>query len=264
MEAQSEWLILDVFRNVTGPYTGEEVRRRAERAPNFFVYQDATEQWTPVDFVPEVMGRPPGTTPDGDQPEAFTARELERAVDDLLGVCKGIIADGKVVPEEADYLKLWLEKHQAYKSFWPANVLSERISAIYEDGVVDGEEQEELAELLGKITGEKPGFKDAIELAKNVVVDYPQPRVDFEGKSFCLTGRFAFGPHSKCGQAIESRGGSWTEFPNPETDYLVIGALQGKRWDLPSKGKKIEFVVTNPEARSRTAIISEENWTYHL
>ena len=49
-----------------------------------------------------------------------------------------------------------------------------------------------------------------------------------------------------------------------ETDYLVIGTLQGKDWELPTKGKKIESIVTNPEARSRTSIISEENWTYHL
>lgn len=264
MDEQNDWLILDVFRNVTGPYTGEEVRRRAQREPNFFIYQDAAEQWTPVDFVPELMGRPPANSPGANEPDAFAARELERAVDELLGVCKGIISDGKVVPEEADYLKLWLEKHQAYKSFWPANVLWERISAIYEDGVVDEDEQQELAALLGRITGEKPGFTDAIELAKTVAVDFPHPRVEFEGKSFCLTGRFAYGPHGRCVAAIEARGGACTEFPNLETDYLVIGAVQGRGWELPNKGKKIEFVVTNPEARSRTAIISEENWTYHL
>jgi hypothetical protein len=264
MTDQNEWLILEVFRNVVGPYTSEEVRRRSQREPNFFVYDQSTQEWTPVDSVPGLMGRPSEESPDGDPPKAFTVRELEQAVDELLGVCKGIISDGQVVPEEADYLKLWLEKHAAYKDFWPANVLSERIAKIYKDGVVDESEQEELAELLGRITGEKPGFKDAIELAKNVSADFPQPRVDFEGKSFCLTGRFAYGPHAKCVAAIEAHGGSWTDFPNLETDYLVIGTLQGKHWDLPTKGKKIEFVVTNPEARSRTAIISEENWAYHL
>lgn len=264
MADQTEWLILDVFRNVAGPYTGEEVRRRSQRQPNFFVYREPNEQWIPVDFVPELMGRPPAGSSDADEPDAYTARELERAVDELLGICKGIISDGQVAPEEADYLKLWLDKHQAYKSFWPANVLSERIAAIYEDGIVDEAEQEELAELLGKITGEKPGFKDAIGLAKAVSVDFPQLRVEFEGKSFCLTGRFAYGPQNKCVAAINSRGGSCSEFPNLETDYLVVGALQGKGWELPTKGKKIEFVVTNLEARSRTAIISEENWTYHL
>ena len=261
----NEWLILDVFRNVMGPYTSEEVRRRAQRQSNFFVYHTATEQWIPVDSVPELTDHPadePAVA--GAMAETVSARELERAVDELMGICKGIISDGKVVPHEADYLKLWLEKNERYKSFWPANVLSERLAKIYEDGIVDEAEQEELTDLLSKITGEKPGFKDAIMLAKSVAVDYPQPRVEFKGKSFCLTGRFAFGPHGKCAEAIEIRGGSCSEFPSLETDYLVIGALGGKDWELPTKGKKIEFVVTNSEARSRTAIVSEENWTYHL
>lgn len=265
MPNENEWLILDVFRNVVGPYTGEEVRSRAQREPNFFVFQPEQAEWVPVVSVPELMGRAAPDQHSEEQEEVqFGAREVERAVDELLGICKGVIADGKVVPHEADYLKLWLDKHEEYKGFWPANVLSERIAKIYADGVVDEAEQAELAELLSRITGEKPGFQDAIRLADGVSVDYPEPRVEIQGKSFCLAGKFAFGSRAKCIAAIEAKGGAYHEFPNLETDYLVIGALGDKEWDLPSKGAKIEFVVTNSEARSRTAIIAEENWTYHL
>ena len=261
-----EWLILDVLRNVAGPYSTEEVRSRARRQPNFFVYQSGLGKWTPVDVIPELMGQ---LTPDQEHAAATivssnAARELEHAVDELLGICKGIIADGKVVPNEADYLKIWLEKNRQLTGVWPANVLSHRIASIYADGVVDEEEQGQLAALLSSITGEKPGFEDAIKLVTSVAIDLPEPRVEFEGKSFCLTGRFAYGHGEKCVEAIESRGGTCHEFPNLETDYLVLGALGGKGWEMSNKGKKIEFVVTNPEARTHTAIISEENWTYHL
>ncbi len=265
MLQDNEWLILDVFRNVVGPYTGEEVRRRAQRGANFFVFRPEQAEWLPVDLVPELTGAAPGDGKGLSSAEAGeAARSMERAIDELLGVCRGIIADGKVVPHEADYLKIWLEKHQQVSGIWPANVLVERLRRIYADGVVDEWEQEELAEVLGRITGEKPGFQDAIRLASDVAIDYPEPRIDFEGKAFCFTGRFAFGPRNKCVEAIEKRGGIYHEHPNLETDYLVVGTLHGKKWELPSKGKKIEFVVTNSEARSRTTIISEENWTYQM
>lgn len=256
------WLILDVFRNVTGPYTREEVRRRGQRQPNFFVYLEDGHKWAPVDSVPELASDPGGQS-GAIRPGEYQAGELEGAINELLGVCKGIIADDRVDPDEVAYLKSWLEQHQKLAGCWPANVLSERIAKIYEDGVVDKGEREELAELLYRITGEKPGLKDAMKLAASVVLDVPEPDVDFKGKAFCLSGRLAFGARAKCREAIERRGGVWHEHPNLETDYLVIGALDGNQVDL-THGRNIEFVVKNPAARSRIAIISEENWAANL
>ncbi|MCZ6473658.1 MAG: BRCT domain-containing protein [SAR324 cluster bacterium] len=262
MVQDNEWLILDAFRNVLGPYAPEEIRRRVQQNPNFFVYLRDHEEWVPAEALPELTGLGPRDAKQG-YAQAST-REMERAIDELMGVCRGIIADGKVVPHEADYLVTWLEKHQSIVGMWPASVLTERLQRIYADGIVDEWEQEELAELLGRIVGEKPGFKDAIRLASERAVDFPEPRIEFAGKAYSFTGRFAYGPRSKCVEAVESRGGMFHQFPNLDTDYLVVGALQGKKWELANKGKKIEYVVTTPEARSKTAIISEENWTYHL
>ena len=257
-----EWLILDVFRNVKGPYTWNEVQQRAQREPNFFVYRREEERWVPVDTVPELT--PVSNAQGGAQgAKANRAGELERAIDELLGVCKGIIADGVVEPNEVVYLKSWLEQNQELANIWPASVLSERLAGIYADGVVDPEEREELGELLYRVTGDKPGLPDAMRLAGSVAIDYPEPRLEFEGKSFCLSGRFALGSRAKCEAAVRERGGICHDHPNPETDYLVIGALGWRDGDL-THGRNIEFVVKNPDARARIAIVSEENWSYHL
>ncbi len=262
MAELEEWLILDVFRNVRGPYTRDEVLRRAKREPNFFVCLRDSGRWVPVDSVP---GLHPEATPEraAATGSGSRAEKIERAVDELLGVCKGIIADGKVDTNEVVYLKSWLEQNREVAAIWPANVLSERIRQIYADGVVDGQERKELADLLYRITGDKPGIEDAMRLAGSEVIDFPEPRIEFEGKVYCLSGQFAYGSREKCEAAITARGAICHRHPNPETDYLVIGALADGQGDL-EHGRNIEFVVTNPDARSRTAIVSEENWSYQL
>lgn len=266
MAGGEEWLILDIFRNVRGPYTRDEVLRRAKREPNFFVYVADEGSWVAVDSVPELAsGAAPADAGGnvGDVAARYKAKELERAVDELLGVCKGIIADGRVDTNEVVFLKSWLEQNRELATIWPANVLSERIGKIFEDGIVDQTEREELAELLYRITGEKPGIEEAMKLAASLAIDFPEPRLEFEGKTYCLSGRFAYGPRAKCEAAVRQRGGVCHEHPNPETDFLVIGALADSQADL-EHGRNIEFVVTNAPARSRTAIVSEENWSYHL
>ena len=256
----SKWYRLDVLRNVTGPHPLSGIRQLAEAGWNFWVVGAEDEEWRPVDQVPELA--PENGNGELNLAEEGHAQYLKRCIDELIGLCKGIVADGRVDPNEVEFLHSWLEENRQVVELWPANVLAERLKQIYADGVIDEEEQLALAHLLAKLTGVVPGVSDAQAMATRLPVDDPAPAVAFEGKSFCLTGRFVFGSKSKCNRVIEEKGGLWQAQPTPETDYLVIGALGNPNWPHSAFGEKVERVLQQRGQGGRTRIISEEHWTF--
>jgi hypothetical protein len=71
-----------------------------------------------------------------------------RKIDELIGLCKGILADGKVDRAESEYLQLWLRNNRDISRHWPTNVLYERIGEMLEDDVLDSDEEKKLIEQL--------------------------------------------------------------------------------------------------------------------
>lgn len=204
------WLVMDVFHQVHGPYTKADVKALLRRGNKFFVATPGFDRWVPVDFIPDFTYIPPlQAQPGASAASPLDARELERYLAELMGICRGVIADGVVVPEEAVYLRDWLAKHQALRDCWPADVISKRLEQVFEDGRVDEQEQEDLLVLLRMITSEEPPVNEATAKAVPLPLTMPEPQVQFLGKHFCLTGRFVHGPHSYCKQAITRRGERW-------------------------------------------------------
>lgn len=74
----------------------------------------------------------------------------ERKLGELVGLCKGIMADGELVTTEAEFLLEWLKK-QKLTDIWPGNQLADKLAVILEDGIVDQVEQDELSEIIGTL-----------------------------------------------------------------------------------------------------------------
>ncbi|HAW32731.1 MAG TPA: hypothetical protein DCY03_32270, partial [Planctomycetaceae bacterium] len=51
------------------------------------------------------------------------ARLNDRKIDELIGLCKGVLADGEVTQFEVEFLQNWLRNNQEISEHWPANVL---------------------------------------------------------------------------------------------------------------------------------------------
>lgn len=206
----------------------------------------------------------------------FSVKRLtDRAVDELIGLCKGIQADGIVHVAEAHFLANWLEKCRDVIDVWPCNILAERIDMIMADNFVDEREQKELFELLAEITGCNPAKEvinkstgEIIEglshMATLLPIDKPAPVVTFSNKLFCFTGKFFYGTRKKCEEEIFRRHGQVQSTPNRKTDYLVIGLLGSTDWKHSTHGNKIEYGVVLKEQGSSIAIVSEEHWATHL
>ncbi|WP_430735503.1 BRCT domain-containing protein [Halodesulfovibrio aestuarii] len=190
----------------------------------------------------------------------FNANLMEdRDADELVGICKGILADGKVVEEEAKFLFEWLASRKEYNTDWFINTLYDRISVIFEDGVVDESEQIELFELLSNFVGD-PNYMASINaVSTSLPVNIPMPEIDVPDKTFCFTGTFAFGTRKDCWKATEQFGGVPIKGVTQKLNYLVIGSIGTSSWKHSTYGRKIEKAM---EYREKTGLVimSEDHW----
>lgn len=190
------------------------------------------------------------------------ARIDDRLVNELLGLARGILADGHVAQAEAEYLEKWLIANGAVSSNPVIATLLERIESMLKDGVLDTDESKELFDTLSGFVG---GDFETGELLKSATLpfDDPLPAVNIEGSRFCFTGTFAFGTRKVCEAAIVERGGT-VDGLTAKTDYLVVGIYATDSWAHSSYGRKIESAVTFRARGKGISIIGESYWLESL
>ncbi len=191
-------------------------------------------------------------------------RRAERDVSELLGLAKGVLADGVVTESEAVLVRDWLQGHPDAADIWPVNVLSRRIESIFEDGIVDDDERRDLACLLRDIVGGKVGIVGGEDTATALPLDAPCPEIVWTDSVFVFTGKFAFGPRKECQKWTERLGGVCEKSVTKRTNYLVIGTFGSRDWVHSSFGRKIEKAVGIREAGQQLALIGEDHWAESL
>lgn len=197
---------------------------------------------------------------------AFNALRLEdRAIDELIGICRGVLLDGAVMESEARGILQWVEANRHVANGWPANVLYSRLRDMLIDHVLDSEEEAELVELLADITGGgMPVDRRIASLSSALPLCRPAPDVAFHDKSFCLTGKFVFGSRKQCERVIVERGGDAVGSPTQKTHFLVVGSIGSTDWIHSTHGRKIEAAVELRAADHPIRIVSEEHWARFL
>lgn len=184
-------------------------------------------------------------------------RLVDRKLDQLLGLCEGVIADGAVNQSEAEFIQNWLRVNADLQDRWPANVIFSRLDEFLEDGVLDDREEGELLGLLMDVAG-MHGMEG--KAPSSLPLCEPQPSVQFDGTRFVLTGKFASGSRSECKKAVKAVGGAVSDHVSPNVNYVVIGSLVSDSWIHESYGRKIEKAVEVRETGCGLAIVSEETW----
>ncbi|MEW8437597.1 MAG: BRCT domain-containing protein [Candidatus Thiodiazotropha taylori] len=183
----------------------------------------------------------------------------DRQIDTLIGLCKGLVADGNVDQAEAEFLRTWLiQNSQATDNPIILNLLA-KIDAMLADGILDSEESQELLALLHQFTGE-PSIAGELAKASTLPVDDPLPNVVFEGKLFLFTGTCAFGTRKQCKEVVESLGGVNATGVTKKLNYLVLGTYVTDSWAHESYGRKIEKAMEYRNAGVPLSIITEEHW----
>lgn len=212
------------------------------------------------------------TTPKDDhgQPIGLFKLNLEnnvsKAIDQLSGICSGILADGAVTDTEAQFFCEYVRKFGAYEPVWPFTDILARIQRIFADGLCGDDEHEELKTVMEALCGYCRDTKPSETYSAALPLNSPPPDVViFPERNFVITGRFAFGTRRKVMEAITDRLGIVSDsFPTRESDYLVIGTFASRDWANTNFGRKIERAVELRGSGSGICIISEEYWRKFL
>ena len=182
----------------------------------------------------------------------------------MVGLVRGVIADGVVSQDEAAHLAEWTREHPEVATRWPANLLARRLERIFLDGRVDGREKKHLAALLSQLAANPAGFGSGFQLATDLPLTDPEPEVVFDGNNFLFAGEMAYGPLHACEREVQELGGICEGTLNRRTDYVVIGSLAAADWSQQAFGDVLDEVAQYGARGVPVAVISERHWTSAL
>ena len=183
----------------------------------------------------------------------------DRQIDTLIGLSKGITADGRIDQAEAEFLQTWLvQALQADEHPIVRNLLM-KVESFLEDGFLDPDEASELFATLRAITGEETVLGE-MGKPSTLPLDRPPPHLQFRGRQFLFTGTCAFGTRKDCHAVTERLGGVAAKSVTKSVNYLVIGSYVTDSWAHETFGRKIEKAMAYREQGIPIRIVAEEHW----
>lgn len=190
---------------------------------------------------------------------SMAQRRLTKAAQSLLGICAGLTADGTLNDQEIAFLATWIEQNNEVTTVWPGSAIAKRLDAILADGVITTEERAELISLMQDLSGNEFAETGSASPAAPAV-PYDEAEIDFEGRSFCLTGNFCYGTRAACEALIETLGGTPLNSVTGKLDYLVVGTGCSDDWANTTYGRKIETALQRRPRYGKPLIIRESIW----
>lgn len=188
------------------------------------------------------------------------AAVTRRGVDEFLGLCKGIIADGSVCEPEAKFLLNWLEGNALVQTEFPVSHIYPRLAEMLSGGTLSEADAQALLVLLQSATGEE-GQQAAVNMSTGSAFDDPQPRLNIAGEVYCLTGDFAFGSRKAVKNYIETLGGTVSDKTVLASGcILVVGCKGSDAWLHSTHGSKIKDAVDKRAKGCPVCIVSEEHF----
>jgi hypothetical protein len=133
-------------------------------------------------------------------------RIQSRQIDELIGLARGVAADGKLNLAEAEFLQKWLAANADISDQPVVRVLYKRVNEVLADGYLDDAEARDLLSTLNEFSNGDFELGEVLKATTLPLCD-PAPDLTFEGQRYCFTGTFNFGARRACEDTITQRGG---------------------------------------------------------
>lgn len=189
-------------------------------------------------------------------------RITSRQIDELVGLARGIAADGKINQAEVEFLQKWLAANIAISGQPLIRNLYDRINGMLADGIADEDECRDLLDTLNSFSNRDFELGEVLKSTSLPLCD-PAPILNFAGYRYCFTGTFNFGGRKDCEAVVEAKGGIAGSLTQ-KTNVLVIGMYATESWKHSSFGNKILKAVDMREDGVPISIVSEDHWVRHL
>ena len=189
-------------------------------------------------------------------------RLSSRQIDELIGIARGVGADGILNQAEVEFLQKWLAANAGISDQPVIRTLYQRIDDILRDGIADSIECAELLDTLNSFSNRDFELGEVLKSSTLPLCD-PPPTLAFPGRAYCFTGTFIYGKRKDCERAVVERGASCGSLTQ-STDYLIVGVYATESWKHSSMGNKILNACDWRDRGIPISIVSEEHWSRHL
>lgn len=196
------------------------------------------------------------------EPDSRRGDLLAEAANRLFGFVHGIMADQQLKDLEIIELKKQLDTMPSAE--WPWNHLRQQVTEVLSDNIITSEERQHLITVLNDICNSnilETGSATAMTITLGAI---ELDSIEFEGSSFCFTGKFAFGTRASCLAATKLKGGLDSKNVTLKTNYLVLGTHVSPDWISTSFGRKIQKAKDIQAKGSTLKIITEATWAKFL
>ena len=161
----------------------------------------------------------------------------------LEGLIKGIVCNNEIRDIEIINLQTWLDRNDFLKGVYPYDKVLNAVEKILSDGIITEDEKIYLAQEFNEILNPVDSCKS----------------LNFENKTFCLTGDFKTGTKSEIEKKISDKGGIKKSGVSGKLDYLFVGGLGSEAWKYGNIGGKIARAQELQEKGKNIQIISEDD-----
>lgn len=169
--------------------------------------------------------------------------DATQAMQVLIGIVRGLLADEELNDEEILSLQKWMQSHKYLSGNFSFNKIEKKLSNILEDGIITQDEKNELFEDLNLFIHPDRKAKG------NTIV--------FEKMSFCLTGHFNKVSRSDISRMITENGGTIQANITKKTNYLLVGERGEKSTKFGKRSGKLSKALQLQQKGSEIKIISE-------
>src|SRR5438874_4328661 len=120
--------------------------------------------------------------------KANLENNVSKAIDQLSGICSGMLADGIVGDAEAKFFADYVRKFAGYEPVWPFTDILARVERIFTDGDCNDDEREELKTVMEALCGHVEQAKPEETYSATLPLDSPLPNpILFPERNFVVT-----------------------------------------------------------------------------
>lgn len=165
------------------------------------------------------------------------------AMQQLIGILRGISSDGVVNEIEANNLKSWLDESSDL-NIPEFSKISHEVTQILADGVITEAENSHIISVFDRII--------------NPVESNTNHSIQFDSSKFCLTGDFAHGSKGEIESLIEAHGGEIANNVSGKIAYLIVGGKGSSQYAFGNYGTKVKKALELIDKGKPIQIITED------
>jgi len=171
----------------------------------------------------------------------------QKNIDELIGICQGILADDFINKDEIDFIYSWIQGKflkEDIKKFFIVNYIYNHLEQLLENNSLDDKDLNNFKNIL----------KNIISLETTL-----DKKISIENNSICCCSGIFSEDKKTIKQILKNKNITIKDNVTLDINYLIIGSLGSPEWKHGIYGNKIEKAIKyRDEKKTGLAIISEQ------